>query len=56
MLAYLLNIAAKILGVSYTTIWREVSLGRLSMSGTKLTSRQEIDRYLAAKIKPSNAR
>ena len=55
MLSYPLAVAALVLGVSYTSLWRKVSLGHLSMSAGKLISRSEIDRYLAEKIKPENA-
>lgn len=47
MLAYPLPVAMRLLGVSRTTLWREINLGRLKQTRLKLIPRVEIDRYLA---------
>lgn len=45
--AYPLGLAAVLLGMSYTTFWKEVKLGRIRVGKRKRVSRAEIERYLS---------
>ena len=47
MKAYPLNLAARMIGVTYKTIYRLVEKGELRMSPGKLIAAAELDRYLA---------
>ncbi len=50
MLAYPLGLAALLVGLSYTTFWKEVKLGRIRVTPRKLVSRAELERYLESQL------
>lgn len=55
MASYPLWLAALVMGISYTKLWRLVSLGDLKMSPGKLISRAEVDRFLECAVPAANA-
>ena len=50
MLAFPSTVAAKLIGVSYSTFWIEVGLGRIRRTHLKTVSRAELVRYLAESV------
>lgn len=50
-LLFNMNNAAKLLGISRQTLWREVRRGRIRRTRLKMISRTEIDAYLARETK-----
>lgn len=52
MLAFPSTIAAKLLGISYTTFWFECSLGKIRRTHLKTVPRAELLRYLDAALPP----
>jgi hypothetical protein len=50
MVALPLRVAAKIIGISETTLYKEIGLKRLRTTSLKLIPRTELDRYLTADL------
>jgi predicted site-specific integrase-resolvase len=50
MLAYPLTVVQQLLGVSRTTLWREIRLGRLKTTTLKRIPKFELERYLAEQL------
>jgi hypothetical protein len=50
MLAVPLAIACKLLGMGRTSLWKEISLGRIRKTPMNTIPRTELERYLAESI------
>ncbi len=50
MLAFPLQLAAMLLGLGYTTFWKEIKLGHIRVGPRKLVSRAELKRYSESQL------
>jgi hypothetical protein len=50
MSAYPLTVACKLLGISRTTLWRQIALGHLRKTPRNLIPRFELERYLKDRL------
>jgi hypothetical protein len=52
MFAYPVTLAAKLLGMGRTSLWKEIQLGKIRKTSKNTIPRSEIERYLAAELEP----
>lgn len=51
MLAYPVQVAAKVMGIGYSTLMKEVARGRINRTPLKVIPKSEVERYLREQVR-----